>query len=90
MKKYSFTSTRRAVLEIGAVCANLLAGRIPNFLWVARNRERPVVQTQEIANESVDEMLFDFPVARTTYLSNTADLPAQYLSRASLSPFGDW
>ena len=90
MNKYSFTSTRRTVLEIGAVCANLLAGRIPNFLWVARNRERPVVQTKEIANESVDEMLFDFPVARTTYLSNTADLPTQYLSRASLSPFGDW
>jgi len=89
MNKYSFTSTRPAVLEIGAVCANLLAGRIPNFLWVVRNRERPVVQTIEIANES-DEMLFDFPVARTTYLSNTAALPAQYLSRASLSPFGDW
>ncbi|HXB71890.1 MAG TPA: hypothetical protein VNY05_26870 [Candidatus Acidoferrales bacterium] len=84
------TFTRRAVLGIGAVCGSLLARLMGDFLPVARNRERLVDMAKEIASESVDEMLVAIPAARAINLSNTADVPVQYLPAKILNPFGDW
>ena len=92
MNEYSvdLTLIRRAVVGIGAVCANLLAPRKLEFLAVARNPERAFNLAKEIASVNADEMLVSIPGLRVTDLSNTADLPAQYLSRGIPSPFGDW
>jgi hypothetical protein len=81
---------RRVVLGIGAVCGNLLARRMGDFLPVPRYREGLVDMAKEIASESVDEMLVAIPGARAINISNTADVPVQYLPPKLLSPFGDW
>lgn len=92
MNEYSvgLTVIRRAVVAIGAVCANLLVPRKLDFLAVARNPERIVNLAKEIAGFNADEILVSIPGLRATDLSNTADVPAQYLSQGIPSPFGDW
>jgi hypothetical protein len=91
MNEYSMalTAITVAVLGIGAVCHPLVL-RMRDFLPVARDRKRLVDLAKEIASKGVDEMLVAIPGRSTANLSNTADVPVQYLSRRVLSPFGDW
>jgi hypothetical protein len=79
-----------AALGIGAVYGNFLVLRIRDFLPLARNRERLVDLAKETPRKIVDDMLVAIPEARAANLSNTADVPVQYLSQGTPSPFGDW
>ena len=86
----ALTLTTLAVLAIGAVCGNLWAQRIREFLPAARNRERLVALAKGIASGTVDGMLIAIP-GRSSASSRT--LPTcqhKYDSGALLGPFGDW
>jgi len=91
MNEYStgLTFITLAALGIGAMYAQPLARRIRDSVLIARDRER-LNYLAPIASENFDELLVAIPGASTAKLSNTAEVPAQYLLPKLLSPFGDW
>ena len=80
-----------ACSAIATIFRDLLPQRLRNFRPVARNRERIIDASNEIRNESVEEMLLAVSTALRPNLSNDiGEMQVQNTSRGFSCLFGDW